>query len=141
MTMSEESSAIYRRMLKGEATSAEYVAAVRRETCEALEKDGFKMPRAPRRYQAEVDAVRQEKNKLAAELRQVRAERRRFREALKVAADDLDKAANQFAGIAAWEHSGDAPRVVSNPRIFAEKAARARAAAFDGTRESSGGIA
>lgn len=64
-------------------------------------------------------------------IRAIKAECDRYRAALLVAADDLDKAANQFAGIAAWERSDSAPHVVANPHLFAEKAARARAAASD----------
>jgi hypothetical protein len=50
-------------------------------------------------------------------------EAQRLRAALLVAADDLDKAANQFEGL----RLGNLP-VVSNPEKFAEKARRAREA-------------
>ena len=49
------------------------------------------------------------------------------REALKVAADDLDKAANQFEALKQGYETGHPWPVVQNPRTFAEKAARARA--------------
>lgn len=45
-----------------------------------------KPPKAPRRYQAEVDAIRHEANQLRAKLRAVRWERRLLRNALKDAA-------------------------------------------------------
>lgn len=63
---------------------------------------------------------------LAEKESEVRAERDRLRDALLVAADDLDKAANQFAGMVGLDI---ALPVVNNPDIFAAKAARAREAA------------
>lgn len=55
-------------------------------------------------------------------------------EALKVAADDLGKAANQFASMHESQQHGHYPDIRSNHHIFAEKEAKARAAlaALDG---------
>jgi hypothetical protein len=53
----------------------------------------------------------------------------KLREALRVAADDLDKAANQFEAIRLSQIAGHSPRIEANPPIFAGKAKRARAAA------------
>jgi hypothetical protein len=46
--------------------------------------------------------------------------------ALETAADDLDKAANQFASVRASQHRGHSPQVRHDPEIFAGKAERAR---------------
>jgi hypothetical protein len=52
---------------------------------------------------------------------------RALEEALKTAADDLDKAANQFEGIRQSQAVGHVPLVSANPGRFAAKAERARA--------------
>ena len=66
------------------------------------------------------------------------AELEQAREALRVAADDLDKAANQFAGMRAAGEHGPMPEIVGNPEIFAEKAERARAASSSRVQDQEG---
>lgn len=55
------------------------------------------------------------------------AERDALRQALTTAADDLDKATNQFAGLRASQQAGHTPDININPEVFAKKAERARA--------------
>jgi hypothetical protein len=62
------------------------------------------------------------------------AEVARLREALSTAAGDLDKAANQFEGIRQAQKAGHEVPVVSNSRVFAAKAQRAREALEAGER-------
>lgn len=57
-----------------------------------------------------------------------RLENQRLRNALLTAADDLDKAANQFAGFAHMDAPTIRRFIHNNPGIFAAKAARAREA-------------
>lgn len=56
---------------------------------------------------------------------------RALEEALKTAADDLDKAANQFEGIRQSQSVGHVPLISANPGRFAAKAERARAVLHD----------
>jgi hypothetical protein len=69
-----------------------------------------------------------------ARVRELEAEVERLREALSVAADDLDKAANQFEAIRQAQKAGHDVPVVSNSRVFAAKALRAREALEAGER-------
>jgi hypothetical protein len=62
------------------------------------------------------------------------AEVERLREALSTAADDLDKAANQFEGIRQSQLAGHTVPISGNPSKFAEKAQRAREALEAGER-------
>ncbi len=57
-----------------------------------------------------------------------------LRQALAVAADDLDKAANQFDGMRESQRHGYDVPVEINPERFTEKAARARAALNPGEK-------
>jgi hypothetical protein len=66
--------------------------------------------------------------------RELEAENARLHEALSAAADDLDKAANQFEGIRQAQKAGHEVQVVSNSRVFAAKALRAREALEAGER-------
>jgi hypothetical protein len=58
----------------------------------------------------------------------VEEERDRLREALKEAADDLGKAANQFASLHESQQHGHRPDIRTNHHVFAEKELKARAA-------------
>lgn len=65
---------------------------------------------------------------LEGRVRDLEAENERLREALGRAADDLGKAANQFASMRESQRVGHTPPIQRNPERFAEKEARARAA-------------
>jgi hypothetical protein len=69
-----------------------------------------------------------------ARVRELEAENACLREALSTAADDLDKAANQFEAIRQAQKAGHELPVVSNSRVFAAKALRAREALEAGER-------
>jgi hypothetical protein len=75
-----------------------------------------------------------DEERLLGERDEARAENARLRKALKTAADDLDKAANQFEGIRQAQKAGHEVQVVSNSRVFAAKALRARKALEAGER-------
>lgn len=87
----QESRAIFDRMLRGEASSAEYVAAVKRETRELLEQQGWAPQAPPRPDPQTVEAFRA-----------LEAERDRLRGALEVCHDAL-KGDHLLAGA----HCGD----------------------------------
>jgi hypothetical protein len=90
---------------------------------------------AVERLQAECERLREERDVLSANAAEAEeavrlywGERDRLRAALFVAADDLDKAANQFEGLREFLRKVPGRGGGENVRIFTEKAARAREA-------------